>query len=242
LLAVQRQLDDALRAYRDSLAIAERMATADSSNMQWQSHLSVSYEKVGDVLKAQSKLDEALNAYRDSVAIRERQAAADPSSTQWGRGLSISYNRVGDVLKAQGKLDEALKAYRDSLAIRERLTAANPSNTQSQADLLFTISRIGGLAYNFILARKFETALDAADQAISAAPDEIWLYSNRAHALMFLDHIDRARALYLQYRAQQNVFGKQSWEMGILEDFAEFQKAGLTHPLMQEIEKAFAGS
>jgi hypothetical protein len=28
----------------------------------------------------------------------------------------------------------------------------------------------------------------------------------------------------------------------ILEDFAELQKAGLTHPLMQEIDKAFAGS
>jgi hypothetical protein len=28
--------------------------------------------------------------------------------------------------------------------------------------------------------------------------------------------------------------GDKSWEAVILEDFAEFQKAGLTHPLVQD--------
>jgi hypothetical protein len=59
---------------------------------------------------------------------------------------------------------------------------------------------------------------------------------------MFLDRLDEARALYLKYRGQQKVSGEKSWEAVILEDFAEFQKAGLTHSLMQEIEKVFAGS
>jgi hypothetical protein len=36
--------------YRDSLAIAERLAAADRSNTQWQRDLSNSYKKVGDVL------------------------------------------------------------------------------------------------------------------------------------------------------------------------------------------------
>jgi hypothetical protein len=59
---------------------------------------------------------------------------------------------------------------------------------------------------------------------------------------MFLDRVDEARALYLKYRRQQKVSGDKSWEVVVLEDFAEFQKAGLTHPLMQEIEKQFSGS
>jgi site-specific recombinase XerD len=46
------------------------------------------------------------------------------------------------------------------------------------------------------------------------------------------DRVVEARALYLKYRGQQNVVGEKSWEAVILEDFAEFQKAGLTHPLM----------
>jgi tetratricopeptide (TPR) repeat protein len=192
------------------------------------------------VLVVQGKLDEALKAYRDGLAIFERLAAADRSNTQWQRDLSVSYNNVGDVLVAQGKLDAALKAYRESLAIRERLAAADRSNSEWQRDLRISIGRIGGIAYNFVLARKFVMALEVADQAISLALEKKWLYTNRAHALMFLDRIDEARALYLKYRGAKDVQGDKSWEAVILEDFAELQKAGLTHPLMQEIEKAFA--
>ncbi len=47
------QLADALNAYRDSLAIRERLAKADPENAGWQRDLSVSYEKVGNVLVAQ---------------------------------------------------------------------------------------------------------------------------------------------------------------------------------------------
>ena len=53
-------------------------------------------------------------------------------------------------------------------------------------------------------------ALEAADQAISLAPDKIWLDTTRAYALMFLDRVDEARALYLKYRGQQKVLGDKS--------------------------------
>ena len=65
----QGNLAEALKAYRDSLAIAERLAKADPGNAGWQRDLSVSYEKVGDVLMDQGNLPEALKAYRDSLAI-----------------------------------------------------------------------------------------------------------------------------------------------------------------------------
>ena len=144
MLVEQGKLDEALKAYRDGLAIRERLAAADRSNAEWQRDLSVSYDKVGDVLVAQGKLDEALKAYRDGLAIRERLAAADRSNTQWQRDLSISYNKVGDVLVAQGKLDEALKAYRDGLAIAERLAAADPQQYASGSAICNTAS--AGLA------------------------------------------------------------------------------------------------
>ena len=217
VLLVQGKLDEALKAYRDGLAIRERLADADRSNTMWQRDLSISYDRIGDVLKAQGKLDEALKAYRDGLAIRERLVAADRSNTLWQRDLSLSYSRVGDVLLAQGKLDAALKAYRDGLAITERLTAADRSNIQWQRDLKVSINNIGAIAYQFILARNFAMALEAADQAISLAPDQIWLYTNRAHALMFLNRVDEARALYLKYRGSAEgrrrkvVGGRDPW-------------------------------
>ena len=52
MLAAQGKLEEALKAYRDGLAIVERGAAADRSNTQWQNSLSLSYEKVGTVLSS----------------------------------------------------------------------------------------------------------------------------------------------------------------------------------------------
>jgi hypothetical protein len=65
-------LDAALASYRDSLAIADRLATSDPGNAGWQRDLSVSYNKVGDVQVAQGDLAGALKSYRDSLAIADR--------------------------------------------------------------------------------------------------------------------------------------------------------------------------
>jgi hypothetical protein len=42
-----------------------------------------------------------------------------------------------------------------------------------QNDLNYFISRIGGLGYHGVLASDFATALEAADQAVLLAPDQI---------------------------------------------------------------------
>ncbi len=94
MLTDQGNLPEALKAYRDSLAIRERLAKADPANAGLQRDLSVAYDKVGDVLKAQGDLTEALKAYRDGLAIRERLAKADPGNAGWQRDLSVSYKKV----------------------------------------------------------------------------------------------------------------------------------------------------
>ncbi len=146
VLVAQGNLPEALKAYRDGLAIADRLAQADPGNAGWQRDLSVSYNKIGDVRVAQGNLPEALKAYRDGLAIRDRLAQADPGNADWQRDLSVSYERIGDVLVAQGNLPEALKTYRDSLAIRERLAQADPGNAGWQRDLSVSYAKIGTLS------------------------------------------------------------------------------------------------
>jgi tetratricopeptide (TPR) repeat protein len=241
-LEAQGKLDEALKCYREAASSAERLLAHDRSNNDWQNDLSVFYGKVGDALEEQGKLDEALKAYRDSLAIMEQVAGTDRSNTMWQGNLSSSYWKIGYTLEAQGKLDEALKGYRDSIAILKPVVARDRSNIQWQHDLEIMIESMGGLAYKFVLARSFSQALNVAEEAIALAPEKIWLYTNRAHALMFLGRTDQARTLYLKYRSQQKVEGDKSWKAVILEEFAELQKAGLRHPLMVEIVKDLAGS
>ncbi len=112
-------------------------------NAGWQRDLSVSFDKVGDVLVAQGNLPEALRSFRDGLAISERLAKSDPGNAGWQRDLSVSHNRVGDVLVAQGDLPAALARYRRRLAISERLAEADPGNAGWQRDLSVSYERVG---------------------------------------------------------------------------------------------------
>jgi tetratricopeptide (TPR) repeat protein len=232
-------LPAALTSYEAGLAIAERLAKSDPGNASWQRDLSVSLNRIGDVQMALGDSPAALPSYEAGLAIAERLAKSDPGNASWQRDLSVSLNRIGDVQLKKGDLPAALTSYEAGLAIAERLAKSDPGNAQWQDDLQVVIGGIGSLAYQLVLARDFARALDAADQVISLAPDQIWLYANRAHALMFLGRVGEARAVYLKYRAQKIDQNGKSWEAAVLEDFAELRKAGLANPLMDEIEKLF---
>ncbi|MGA7451550.1 MAG: tetratricopeptide repeat protein [Rhodoplanes sp.] len=142
VLKAQGNLAEALKSFRDGLAIRELLAQADPGNAGWQRDLSVSYNKIGDVLVAQGNLLEALTSFRDSHDIFDRLAQADPGNAGWQRDLSVSYERIGDVLVAQGNLAEALTSFRDGLAIRDRLAQADPGNAGWQFDLVVSHWRL----------------------------------------------------------------------------------------------------
>ena len=241
-LSALKKYPEALAAQTTSLAMRKKLLARDPNNSTWLRDVAVAELAIGEVLEDQKKLDEALAALRESLEVRKGLASKNSSNGQWQRDLSVAYNSIGRVLAAQKKLDDALSAYRDCLEIRRALAAKDSENKQWQNDLQSVIADIGGLAYDLVIAREFAVALGAADQAIALAPKEIWMYTNRAHALMFLGRVDEAKALYLQYRGQKNVQDDKPWEAVVLEDFSQMRKAGLTHPLMDTIERQFAAA
>ena len=91
-------------AARKALAVAERLAKADPNEVDRQRDIAVSYERVGDVLKARGNLDEALKVYGDGLAIRDRLSKADPSNEILQRDLSVSYESVGDTCSRRASL------------------------------------------------------------------------------------------------------------------------------------------
>ena len=88
------------------------------------------------------------------------------------------------------------------------------------------VTQLGALSYSFILAREFAPGLDAADEAIALAPDMIWLYGNRAHALMFLDRPDEAQALTFSIAARKRPEPESPGRRSSLETSRELRKAG----------------
>ena len=99
------------------------------------------------------------------------------------------------------------------------------------------------VAWHALLAREFTKALTVADRAHTLFPNDLAIETNRAHALMFLEREEESKALYLAHKGEPlSEQGSRLWERGIVEDFAEFSKAGLTHPMMADIEKELAVS
>ena len=135
----------AMGMFQQAKKIAARRAEAEKDNPDAQRDLSVSFNRIGDVLVAQGKGDDALKAFRDGLAIAERLAKADPGNAGWQRDLSVSFEKIGDVLVAQGKGDDAIKAFRDGLAIAERLAKADPGNAGWQRDLFVSLWKITGI-------------------------------------------------------------------------------------------------
>jgi tetratricopeptide (TPR) repeat protein len=133
----------ALRAYRESLAIIQRLAAADPSLAEWQHNLSASHDSVGGALLAQGDAAGAMRAYRESLAIRQRLATADPTNAVWQHDLSVSHINLGYALFKQGDAAGALRTYGDSLAITQRLAAADPGNAAWQRALSISHINVG---------------------------------------------------------------------------------------------------
>jgi hypothetical protein len=102
-----------------------------------------------------------------------------------------------------------------------------------------TAIEYGDLAHYELLARHFEAALEASERATSLGPDQPSMPIYGAHAAMFLGYAEGARAAHRdgpkKYPAPY--FNPDYWKEKVLEDFAEFEKAGLTHPQMGEIRE-----
>ncbi len=188
-------------------ATLQRLAATDPSNAGWQRDLSVSHNKVGDVLLDQGDLAGALGAYRQSLAVAERLAAADPSNAQWQQDLGISNERIGDVLLTQGNLTEARHAYELKRRITERLAAADASNASWQRGLSVTHHKIGDvlLAQGDLVGalRSYRESRSILERLTAALPSNVqWQHdmgiSNEriGDVLLAQGNLDEARHAY----------------------------------------------
>ena len=137
----QGDLAGALKSYRDSLAISDRLAQSDPGNASWQRDLGV-LTKVGDVQVAQGDLAGALSPTRQPRDHRPPGAIRSRQRRLAARSLGV-VREVGDVQVAQGDLAGALTSYRDSLAIRDRLAQSDPGNAGWRRDLSVSYNKVG---------------------------------------------------------------------------------------------------
>lgn len=143
----QGDLPAAQQHHAATLAIAERLAAQDPTNVDRQRDLSVSHSKLGEVQQAQGDLPAAQRHYVADLAIAERLVVQDPADTGWQRDLSVSHENLGLLQQQLGDLRGAQKHYQACLVIRKRLAEQDPANAGWQHDLSISHEKLGDLQH-----------------------------------------------------------------------------------------------
>lgn len=146
-----------------------------------------------------------------------------------------------DNLKAQRRrIGELYKSgsYVEALALQRALVARTEADEMAGAGKPGpkTADALGNLAWYALIARDFAEALAASERARALAADQVWIESNRAHALLFLGRLQEARQIYLAHKgARLTEQSGKTWEDMIANDFEELRKRGLAHVAFDEI-------
>jgi serine/threonine protein kinase/tetratricopeptide (TPR) repeat protein len=155
---------DALSAYRESLAIWQKLADANPTFAEYQSHLAASHLSIGNLLYETKKLAEALKSFESGLGISQKLVEAHPTVTDFQQDLARTHNSMGMLLADTGKPAEALVAYEKALAIWQNLTDANLTVALLQSYLAAVHNNIGSVLVN---TGKPAEALKALEKALA---------------------------------------------------------------------------
>jgi len=133
--------------------------------------------------------------------------------------LAVKLNRRSDAAPLQARLVELLQ--KDATTSKDDLRRAYVS-----------------LSWYDLFAKDFTGTLAAVEAGHKIAPDDLFLETNRAHALLFLGRIGEAEAVYRANMGKKlSATSNLIWEAAILQDFEDLEKAGVTSSDVARIKK-----
>ncbi|MEO8705166.1 MAG: serine/threonine-protein kinase [Kofleriaceae bacterium] len=215
VLQAQGNLDGALVAFRDALAIREALARKPNS---WADHADVAAArwKIGDAIFYRGDGKAALAEYRAGMPMAEAAAAAEPANPQFQHQVSVGHDDIGDVLIEQGDLAGALAAFEASMAIRKRLVAAEPTNQRWLRNLYISHNKVatGQLATGKLelALANFRTCKELVDKLAALDPTNAVFERDRTTAAArvgdVLVQLGKGAEALVEYRAAMAIVDK----------------------------------
>ena len=224
----------AIKALERELSICQQLIEKHPDDIQSRLISVVPHVRLADL-----KVSEKADHLQAALAILKPLAAEgglDADRVQWIPGIEAA------LLQVPVQAAHEAKDYTKAAALQADLAQATEKDEVAQNGKAGarTASAVGGASWYQLFDKQFEAALASSGRAMDLQPDAVIYATNYAHAVMFLGREQEARALYLKYRGQRIAEGGDLWEVAIVKDFAELEKAGRTHPLMDEIRAAFS--
>jgi tetratricopeptide (TPR) repeat protein len=131
-----QQYDEAIKEYREGLAIRVKIAKA-FPRPEWQILEAESYSAIGDALFDSNRREEALENYMNGLNIGTKVVADDKTNNpEWLARLSTSYLEIGTALP-DDRIEEKIDRLYMGVELGEKATAAVPDNAQWRRDLSY---------------------------------------------------------------------------------------------------------
>src|SRR4029077_12438857 len=237
----RKLLGEAVAAYRSALEVRTKADLPQGWAMT-QNNLGGALENLGTHSggeEGRKLLEEAVAAYRSALEVYTKaDLPQDWAQTQNNLGNALS--DLGSQLEGE----EGLNTQRESVELLQEVVSFHPDDVSRYR----LASALDSLAFNLLLDRQFAEARTRCEEGqkltneIGDGVDKtdrdnlIVIQQNLAHALLFQGHYDEALTIYRENwnkPLNEKTFGQIT-----LEDFAAFNKAGLTHPDLSRMKRA----
>ena len=134
---------EALAAYRDALAIQQRMADANPGAIPVQTALADSLLKLGDFLDQCGRPAESIVYFDREEAIRTKVAAANPTVADYRHSLANCQMHEAAVLRRLGRPAAARALFQRAVSHGELLVEAYPTSSHYRRLLVESLLRFG---------------------------------------------------------------------------------------------------
>jgi tetratricopeptide (TPR) repeat protein len=136
---------ESLRHYEQSLAIRQRLADANPSDVVLRRNLAVAYSNVALPLEGLGRSREAWGAKQMAIEIQEKEARANPGDASAHDSLAISHNNIGGSLASKGEFEQAVSEYAKAVEIEQKAIDANPAVGEYKSRLAFFSNNLAGV-------------------------------------------------------------------------------------------------
>ena len=233
---VNSHLELAIFSLHEANAIRESVLVVDPKNGECRCNMANNMATLDSLYQALGKEDEWRKTLEDTVSMRRLVLSGSPDNAQW------KYSLGDDLIKlARSFYEESIDRYARQVPLYEEAVAllrpliSNDAFKELAAAL--TKDSLFSLSFLYLFLSKPTDSLNAANEALEIDGGEeinIMILTNKAHALMYLDQTEEAREIYRSNLGKQ--IRDSTWDREISNDFNKLRAAGLTHPLMDEIQ------
>jgi tetratricopeptide (TPR) repeat protein len=150
----------------------------------------------------------------------------DAAIKDFDRALELD-PKYGDAYYMRADIKAKNKQYEAAVKDIQKAIELDPNNGDYYLDLGW---------YQFF-NRKSREAIAASLKALELSPDKaVMIKGNLAHGYLFDNQFDKAKAIYLENKGAKLQDDERSFGQAVLDDFKEFEEAGVTHPDMEKIK------